>query len=1469
MIELDVDRRPITHEAVRRFISDTFDLRPWVTRNSRVAVALPNGRDCALVTLACMATHSCVPMNPDSSQKELSDSFSWLGCVALVALKGSEADSAAKSVGMIQIHVVHDSDGQLKLSSPCTSRSPLDYAREPPHRSLRHSTVLTIMTSGTTGQRKAAKHSLESVVVGGFCIARSWKLSRQDVGLNMMPMFHIGGISRNLFAATLSGGSVCFAPGFDAERFWTYVDSYQVTWYYGSPTIHEEILRAGGNVEGRSSTLRFVANAAGHLQHSLAVRMANEFQCAILPCYGCSEAMPISSPPVDYKLSKPGSSGILCGPDLLIVDSDGGVLDAGETGHIIVRGCPCMQGYDGIVDTGSILHGWFDTGDMGHLDVDGWLFITGRSKEVINRGGEIIAPMEVEEALSDFSGIKEVAAFAAPHDLMQEVVGVAVVALGKRPSLRCLQRHLAKKLHPSSMPQIVVYFDALPRGKTGKVIRLKLAERCGLPVLKESTATFDCHWESIGTVHSPQAQALDSVPCQPVQVDFQKLIDACMASGLCADGKASCVKARGQIVLAVHIKFVATFSRTQAQALLRVLEDDSTLHDYEIPNLVVPADESWEDSPSKQCWRGEEFVSPSGEWEERIARVWQEHLAPGAPDGEFWLSACADFFDAGGSSLLAGRTIARLRREYNLALKVQDAFEHRTIKAMARLCESRANSKAGDQEVLSRASVGRPRLPSGLSSGVCPLPSALGTISQLVPLLVLYPAKMTFKLMFYMVILARLHGVLEIPHSHSAGVRMVATTARIILAIGLTQVTLQFLNPLVCLASKWLIIGRYTAGEYPMWSAMYYRWWLVEKIRKTFGAGFFDWNSTLKTYYYRLLGAKIGRGAYISAKTMISEFDLVTIGDGAILGSMALIRPFGLSRGKMILQPVSVGVNSEVGMQSVVAPGHAVPDEAYVGPASSSYSVSQAAWPRGRYETAGLEEPGLALKLFLGYPLVIVQCLLMYAPLAFILFHMASALDKTSIRALFIYFSEPDRIGMLLVLTYVRCTIEPIIGLFYAIVVKRFILGPFRPGRQVGQWPQFQRYMMPWLLGRDSDSGDMSEDLLSRVTDLFGTHFWVTAWLYRALGAKVGERVYWPGSGMHITEFDLLEIGNDVVFGSRSVFAFRCGDELKPIKIGSGAMVADRCVLLPGSSIGTNCLLGSGGLCPEDRSLPSNTTWVGSDGGEPVELRMPHREFKSTIKPFGRAVYRGEAPYFVWPIAFHTLFSLIWAPLIHHEAKVVIILTLTLIHRCGGDWVGHNAWHLTQDFFAAVVLVNAVYTGVVLAACLGLQQLLLGVRTPGLYRWDQSSYCQRWLFHRRIRRAVQSRLDAIAGSPMLCSFFRRSGAEIGAGTCLYPSGASPMMTEPELVSIGEGACIDDCSLVAHINTYGELELRKVAVGNMAAARSRTRVLSGGSMEDNTELREHSLVLAGDSIPSWEVWQGWPARSRWPMSAAVV
>eukprot|EP01051_Picozoa_sp_SAG22_P000962 SAG22_NODE_32_length_27675_cov_12.130119_7_plen_648_part_00 len=444
----------LSHAQLYEFIRNEFDLAQFgIQKGDSCAILMPNvSPENAVCVLATAAYCCCAPLNPKGTVEELKYELESTKAKGIILLSGADgedtaAGKAAWELGgackVITLTPRAATPGLFDLSSPNVKKpKPARSRGDWPELNGGDDIGLILHTSGTVGAKKRVAYTLKTLVTGSGCIISSWGLSPTDCALIMMPLFHVGGVCRNVFAVVLSGGSFsCSSLEYlsDSEsphHFWNMCKAIPVTWYYGGPSFHMQILAnqsTGKDESDAGLQIRMIGNAAGGLPPQTAKDMQEAFssggrKAVILPSYGMTECMPISSPPLGYQLDRPGTSGAPCGPAVRIFNGPR-VCGVGEVGHLCIKGPPLFASYEDKTrkDSGFSDDGWFDSGDMGHLDKDGFLFITGRSKEIINRGGEVLSPLEIEQEITKHPDIKEVVAFAVKHSMLGETVGVAVV----------------------------------------------------------------------------------------------------------------------------------------------------------------------------------------------------------------------------------------------------------------------------------------------------------------------------------------------------------------------------------------------------------------------------------------------------------------------------------------------------------------------------------------------------------------------------------------------------------------------------------------------------------------------------------------------------------------------------------------------------------------------------------------------------------------------------------------------------------------------------------------------------------------------------------------------------------------------------------------------------------------------------------------------------------------------------------
>jgi len=316
-------------------------------------------------------------------------------------------------------------------------------------------------------------------------IVHALNLDGSDCGLNIMPLFHIHGLIAGLVAPLAAGGRMVSTAGFEPDNFFNWLETFHPTWYSAVPTMHQMILGEARSRDHRpaDTALRFIRSSSAALAPSVMAELETMFNCPVIEAYGMTEAThQMTSNPLPPRERKAGSVGLPAGPEVAIMDEAGSLLGQGATGEIVIRGENVTAGYESNPEANqkSFHKGWFRTGDQGHIDPDGYLFITGRLKEIINRGGENIQPREIDETLMELAGVRQAVAFAVPHTTLGEDLAAAVVIAPESGLTESVIRDFAfERLADYKVPSQVLIVDSIPKGATGKLKRIGLAELLG------------------------------------------------------------------------------------------------------------------------------------------------------------------------------------------------------------------------------------------------------------------------------------------------------------------------------------------------------------------------------------------------------------------------------------------------------------------------------------------------------------------------------------------------------------------------------------------------------------------------------------------------------------------------------------------------------------------------------------------------------------------------------------------------------------------------------------------------------------------------------------------------------------------------------------------------------------------------------------------------------------------------------
>ncbi|HEY8025143.1 MAG TPA: acyl--CoA ligase [Burkholderiaceae bacterium] len=458
-----------------------------IGRQDRVAIVLPNGPEMASAFVCIAAGATAAPLNPAYRADEFEFYLSDLHAKALVVERGSQSPAlaVAAKLGVQILELISSDEGAgaftLTQSKPESACAPaLSGVARP------DDIALILHTSGTTSRPKIVPLSHTNVCASAANVRSSLKLTGQDCGLNIMPLFHIHGLIAGLLAPLSAGGTIFCTPGFNALKFFSWMTEARPTWYTAVPTMHQTILaRATQNSDViAANPLRFMRSSSSSMPPQVIAGLEQVFGAPLVEAYGMTEAAhQMASNPLPPAKRIPGTVGLAAGPEVAIMDTEGEMLARGQTGEIVIRGPNVTSGYENNpkANAEAYTHGWFRTGDQGVMDADGYLSITGRLKEIISRGGEKISPREVDEILMDHPAVQQVVTFGIPHDKLGEEVGAVVVLReGANATEKELREFAAIRLADFKVPRKILFLDEIPKGATGKLQRIGLAAKLGL-----------------------------------------------------------------------------------------------------------------------------------------------------------------------------------------------------------------------------------------------------------------------------------------------------------------------------------------------------------------------------------------------------------------------------------------------------------------------------------------------------------------------------------------------------------------------------------------------------------------------------------------------------------------------------------------------------------------------------------------------------------------------------------------------------------------------------------------------------------------------------------------------------------------------------------------------------------------------------------------------------------------------------
>jgi len=446
-----------------------------IGRGDRVATVLPNGLPCIVSFLAGAIAGTSAPLNPGYREEELVFYLEDTNAKVLLCLaEGSEAARKAAATRGVPVYTLEmNPEGVVKIagvhesSKKAAPPSPDDIA-------------LILHTSGSTGRPKRVPIMHKNIVASTKNIMVHYALTADDVSMCVMPLFHVHGLVASTLSTLLSAGTVVIPGKFNPLSFWRTIRDSGATWYSAVPTIHNLLLAraTAGELPPGADRLRFIRSCSAALPPEMMAKMEEMFGAPVLEAYGMTEAShQMASNPLPPSSRKPGAVGPATGIKIGIMDDAGNLLPGGTRGEVVIHGPNVVDGYENNPEANakSYTNGWFRTGDQGYLDEQGYLFLTGRIKELINRGGEKIGPTEIDQVLLLHPSIAEAVCFGVPHKTWGEEVQAAVVL--KEPQTEAqIVAFCKERLADFKVPRKIYIVETIPRTATGKIQRGAVAQ---------------------------------------------------------------------------------------------------------------------------------------------------------------------------------------------------------------------------------------------------------------------------------------------------------------------------------------------------------------------------------------------------------------------------------------------------------------------------------------------------------------------------------------------------------------------------------------------------------------------------------------------------------------------------------------------------------------------------------------------------------------------------------------------------------------------------------------------------------------------------------------------------------------------------------------------------------------------------------------------------------------------------------
>ena len=448
-----------------------------VRPGDNVAFVMPNGLEVLFTFFGALAAGAAaMPINPELKPEEIDYALAD-SQASLVLVTPNEADRLEGCA------LLPDRRARLSFTSASGTHieGPSGNGAPPPAHPGPDDNALLLYTSGTTSRPKGVQLTHANLLTSARNVAESYALTADDTTLCVMPLFHVHGLVASVMATLHSGGTIIVPARFSASGFWPLMHRYRPTWYTAVPTMHTILLNTADQyLTEAPPPLRFVRSCSSALAPATQEQFENRFGVAVLQAYGMTEAAhQVATNPLPPAARKEGSVGMPTGLQVTILDDDGNELPRGSVGEVSIKGMNVTKGYlrNPQANADAFTNGWFRTGDQGIIDDDGYIFLHGRIKELINRGGEKITPGEIDDVLLRHPKVAEAVAIGVPHDIYGEEVE-AVVALkeGQTATAEEIIGYASEHLARFKVPKNIRFVPQVPRGATGKIQRRRMLE---------------------------------------------------------------------------------------------------------------------------------------------------------------------------------------------------------------------------------------------------------------------------------------------------------------------------------------------------------------------------------------------------------------------------------------------------------------------------------------------------------------------------------------------------------------------------------------------------------------------------------------------------------------------------------------------------------------------------------------------------------------------------------------------------------------------------------------------------------------------------------------------------------------------------------------------------------------------------------------------------------------------------------